>query len=91
MLILFWYQPSHLQCAIYWLVIALTRVRSFSGHIDQPTLPPQVTVLGTPAEEDGGGKIDLIRERAFDGMDVVFMAHPSQEDASWLPDVAEHE
>jgi metal-dependent amidase/aminoacylase/carboxypeptidase family protein len=50
-----------------------------------------VTVLGTPAEEDGGGKIDLIRERAFDGMDVVFMAHPSQEDASWLPDVAEHE
>ncbi|XP_029609908.1 peptidase M20 domain-containing protein 2 isoform X1 [Salmo trutta] len=54
-------------------------------------VPVQVTVLGTPAEEDGGGKIDLIRERAFDGMDVVFMAHPSQEDASWLPDVAEHD
>ncbi|KAJ8008925.1 hypothetical protein DPEC_G00083480 [Dallia pectoralis] len=48
----------------------------------------QVTVLGTPAEEDEGGKIDLIREGAFDGLDVVFMAHPSQEDASWLPDMA---
>ncbi|XP_010881122.2 peptidase M20 domain-containing protein 2 isoform X2 [Esox lucius] len=48
----------------------------------------QVTVLGTPAEEDGGGKIDLIREGAFDGLDVVFMAHPSQEDAAWLPDMA---
>ncbi|CAJ1077514.1 peptidase M20 domain-containing protein 2-like [Xyrichtys novacula] len=51
----------------------------------------QVTVLGTPAEEDGGGKIDLINERAFEGMDVVFMAHPSKEDALYLPCVAEHD
>lgn len=54
-------------------------------------LSPQVTVLGTPAEEDGGGKIDMIRLGAFEGLDVVFMAHPSQEDAYYLPDVAEHE
>ena len=51
----------------------------------------QLTVLGTPAEEDGGGKIDMIREDAFEGLDVVFMAHPSQEDATYLPCVAEHE
>ncbi|KAL8186248.1 UNVERIFIED_CONTAM: hypothetical protein K2H54_066612 [Gekko kuhli] len=51
----------------------------------------QITVLGTPAEEDGGGKIDLIKAGAFDDLDVVFMAHPSQEDAAYLPDVAEHE
>ncbi|XP_064196010.1 xaa-Arg dipeptidase-like [Anguilla rostrata] len=51
----------------------------------------KVTVLGTPAEEVGGGKIDLIQARAFEGMDVVFMAHPSQEDAPYLPDVAEHD
>ncbi|KAM4633785.1 xaa-Arg dipeptidase-like [Polymixia lowei] len=51
----------------------------------------QVTVLGTPAEEDGGGKIDMVREGAFDGLDVVFMAHPSQEDAPYLPCVAEHD
>uniref|UniRef100_UPI0037E91793 xaa-Arg dipeptidase-like n=1 Tax=Semicossyphus pulcher TaxID=241346 RepID=UPI0037E91793 len=51
----------------------------------------QVTVLGTPAEEDGGGKIDMLREGAFEGLDVVFMAHPSKEDAAYLPCVAEHD
>ncbi|KAM6954380.1 xaa-Arg dipeptidase-like [Aplochiton taeniatus] len=51
----------------------------------------QVTVLGTPAEEEGGGKIDMMRQGAFEGLDVVFMAHPSQEDAPYLPDVAEHD
>ncbi|XP_074943370.1 xaa-Arg dipeptidase isoform X2 [Phalacrocorax aristotelis] len=51
----------------------------------------QITVMGTPAEEQGGGKIDLINAGAFDGLDVVFMAHPSQEDAAYLPDVAEHD
>uniref|UniRef100_A0A3B4T6C6 Peptidase M20 domain-containing protein 2 n=1 Tax=Seriola dumerili TaxID=41447 RepID=A0A3B4T6C6_SERDU len=43
------------------------------------------------AEEDGGGKIDMLREGAFDGLDVVFMAHPSKEDATYLPCVAEHD
>ncbi|NXY90025.1 P20D2 protein, partial [Alcedo cyanopectus] len=50
-----------------------------------------VTVLGTPAEEQGGGKIELLKAGAFDGLDVVFMAHPSQENAAYLPDVAEHD
>lgn len=50
-----------------------------------------MTVLGTPAEEDGGGKIDLMKEGAFEDMDVVFMAHPLQDDAPYLPVVAEHE
>ncbi|XP_036768094.2 xaa-Arg dipeptidase isoform X3 [Manis pentadactyla] len=53
--------------------------------------PVKVIVLGTPAEEDGGGKIDLIEAGAFENLDVVFMAHPSQENAVYLPDVAEHD
>uniref|UniRef100_A0A6I8NQ92 Xaa-Arg dipeptidase n=1 Tax=Ornithorhynchus anatinus TaxID=9258 RepID=A0A6I8NQ92_ORNAN len=53
--------------------------------------PVQIIVLGTPAEEDGGGKIDLIEAGAFNHLDVVFMAHPSQENAAYLPDVAEHD
>uniref|UniRef100_A0A8C6RXZ7 Xaa-Arg dipeptidase n=2 Tax=Nannospalax galili TaxID=1026970 RepID=A0A8C6RXZ7_NANGA len=53
--------------------------------------PVKVIVLGTPAEEDGGGKIDLIEAGAFKNLDVVFMAHPSQEDAAYLLDVAEHD
>lgn len=48
----------------------------------------QITVLGTPAEEDRGGKIDLIKAGAFDDVDLVFMAHPAQQDASFLPCVA---
>ncbi|XP_075058867.1 xaa-Arg dipeptidase [Mixophyes fleayi] len=57
-------------------------------------LPPRqvkITVLGTPAEEDGGGKVDLIKARAFEDMDVVFMAHPAQDDAAYLPDIAVHD
>uniref|UniRef100_A0A8C5K272 Xaa-Arg dipeptidase n=1 Tax=Jaculus jaculus TaxID=51337 RepID=A0A8C5K272_JACJA len=53
--------------------------------------PVKVIVLGTPAEEEGGGKIDLIEAGAFKNLDVVFMAHPSQEDAVYLLDVAEHD
>ncbi|XP_041418962.1 peptidase M20 domain-containing protein 2 isoform X2 [Xenopus laevis] len=57
----------------------------------QPPRPVKITVLGTPAEEDGGGKIDLIEAGAFMDMHVVFMAHPGQDDAAYLPDVAEHD
>lgn len=47
-----------------------------------------MTVLGTPAEEDGGGKVDLILAGAFEDMDVVFMAHPAQQDVAFLPCVS---
>uniref|UniRef100_A0A8C6NQL3 Peptidase M20 domain containing 2 n=1 Tax=Nothobranchius furzeri TaxID=105023 RepID=A0A8C6NQL3_NOTFU len=42
----------------------------------------QITVLGTPAEESGGGKIDLIQAGAFADIDLVFMAHPAQRDTA---------
>ncbi|VFV41344.1 low quality protein: peptidase m20 [Lynx pardinus] len=61
------------------------------GHACGHNLIAEVVVLGTPAEEDGGGKIDLIEAGAFKNLDVVFMAHPSQENAVYLPDVAEHD
>ncbi|KAK7487751.1 hypothetical protein BaRGS_00021018 [Batillaria attramentaria] len=38
----------------------------------------ELMVLGTPAEEGGGGKIDLIWGGAFQDVDVAMMAHPSQ-------------
>ncbi|XP_044283693.1 peptidase M20 domain-containing protein 2 isoform X2 [Varanus komodoensis] len=71
---------------------ALENIRQSSAAGPARQAPAvQVTVLGTPAEEDGGGKIELIKAGAFDDLDVVFMAHPSQEDAAYLPDVAEHD
>jgi amidohydrolase len=41
----------------------------------------QVTVLGTPAEEAGGGKVDLILAGAFEGVDAAMMMHPAPYDA----------
>ena len=35
-----------------------------------------VRLLGTPAEEHGGGKIDLLRQGFFDGSHAVLMVHP---------------
>ncbi len=35
-----------------------------------------VTVLGTPAEETDGGKINLIRNGAFENIDLSMMVHP---------------
>ncbi|XP_076872486.1 xaa-Arg dipeptidase-like [Brachyhypopomus gauderio] len=60
-------------------------------NLPECPLHVKVTVLGTPAEEEGGGKIDMLQEGAFDGLDVVLMAHPSQEDATYLPAVAIHD
>ncbi|XP_077398807.1 peptidase M20 domain-containing protein 2-like [Vanacampus margaritifer] len=47
----------------------------------------KVTILGTPAEEDIGGKIELLNVGAFADIDLIFMAHPSVEDAPFMPGV----
>ncbi|XP_063168193.1 xaa-Arg dipeptidase [Candoia aspera] len=70
---------------------ALESLRQSPAGFPRQAPAVKVTVLGTPAEEDGGGKIDLIKAGVFDSLDVVFMAHPSQEDAAYLPDIAEHD
>ncbi len=36
-----------------------------------------VTVLGTPAEEGGGGKIPMLKAGAFDGVHAAMMVHPN--------------
>lgn len=40
----------------------------------------RLTVLGTPAEEHYGGKVDLIEAGAFEGVAAAMMIHPSTED-----------
>ena len=39
-----------------------------------------VTVLGTPAEERFGGKVDLIEAGAFDNVTAAMMVHPAPQD-----------
>lgn len=41
-----------------------------------------VEVYGTPAEEGGGGKIELLKKGAFKGLDLAMMAHPSPVDSA---------
>lgn len=41
-----------------------------------PDLPGKIVVLGTPAEEEGGGKIIMCNEGIFDSIDAVMMCHP---------------
>jgi len=47
-----------------------------------------VTVLGTPAEEGGGGKILLLRQGAFAGAHAAMMVHPSPYEMAEMPVIA---
>ncbi len=46
----------------------------------KPSPPGSLIVLGTPAEENGGGKIDMIKDGVFDNVDVALMVHPGNAD-----------
>ncbi|MDE2780021.1 MAG: amidohydrolase [Chloroflexota bacterium] len=39
-------------------------------------LPGRVMIIGTPAEEGGGGKIRLLEAGVFDGVDATLSSHP---------------
>ena len=39
--------------------------------------PGTLKIIGTPAEEYGGGKIKMLRDVAFEGIDVAMMDQPS--------------
>lgn len=41
-----------------------------------------VEIYGTPAEEGGGGKIELLEHGAFAGLDLAMMAHPAPVDVA---------
>ncbi len=43
-----------------------------------------VVLLGTPAEEGGGGKVFMIERGALEGVDAALMLHPAPGDAVWF-------
>jgi len=51
-------------------------------------LPGRIRLLGTPAEEQGGGKEIMARHGAFDGVDCAMMVHPATEDLPTYPILA---
>lgn len=47
-----------------------------------------VTVLGTPAEEAGGGKILMLERGGFDGVNAALMVHPAPMELIQMPCLA---
>jgi amidohydrolase len=47
-----------------------------------------ISVIGTPAEEGGGGKIILLERGAFDGVHAAMMVHPAPTDVAEPPVIA---
>jgi amidohydrolase len=47
-----------------------------------------VVFLGTPAEEGGGGKIEMIKAGVFEGVDAAMMFHPFDRDLLMHPTLA---
>ncbi|BAE65745.1 unnamed protein product [Aspergillus oryzae RIB40] len=61
-------------------LIATSSIGAFLGVVaalKASTLPGRVRLIGTPAEEDGGGKIKLIEAGAYEDVDACLMVHPA--------------
>jgi amidohydrolase len=48
----------------------------------------RVAIIGTPAEEGGGGKIAMARRGAFDDLDAAMMIHPADADIVRMDTIA---
>lgn len=57
-------------------VICAAGVGAFLALARLGPLPGTVRLVGTPGEEGGGGKIDLLDAGVFEGVDAAFMIHP---------------
>jgi amidohydrolase len=51
----------------------------------------RVVILGTPAEEGGGGKELLVQRGAFEGVDAAMMVHPAGADLVLMNVIAIHQ
>ena len=52
---------------------------------EDPSLDLTVQVIGTPAEEHGGGKQLLVERGAFEGVHLALMTHPTQHTDTYDP------
>ena len=59
-------------------LIAISNLGAMLGAANAlPNLPGKLVILGTPAEEGGGGKVRMIEGGAFSGIDIALSSHPS--------------
>jgi amidohydrolase len=50
----------------------------------------RVRILGTPAEEGGGGKVHMVEQGALEGVEAAMMVHPADADLRWMTTIAIH-
>ena len=63
-------------------LIAMTNVGAFLHATAEKDLGMAIELIGTPAEEDGGGKIDLLGAGVFDDVAFALSTHPAAQ-GSW--------
>ena len=80
-----WAQPNSGDWSSCWVGSEGCPVCMVSS---QGEIKGRLTVLGTPAEESGGGKILLIKNGAFDDVDVAMMVHPTPLNIVFAPFLA---
>ncbi len=64
-------------------LITMTNVGAFLIAAGAKDLKVGVEIIGTPAEEHGGGKIDLLRAGAFDHVVAALSSHPAAQ-SEWV-------
>jgi amidohydrolase len=70
-------------------LIAVSAVGAFvAAAAVAETVGGDVVLLGTPAEEGGGGKIEMIKAGVFDGIGAAMMFHPFDRDLLMHPTLA---
>jgi amidohydrolase len=70
-------------------LICTAAVAAFAGlEALRERLPGRVVILGTPAEEGGGGKIIMLERGALAGVDAAMMAHPVDGEYATFPTLA---
>ena len=58
---------------------ALMSAVALKDYFEQNNLPGTVKYFGTPGEEGGSGKTYMVRDGAFEGVDICFTWHPGGE------------
>ena len=69
-------------------IIATTALGATLGlQAVSESLPGTIKLIGTPAEEKGGGKELMARQGAFDAVDAAMMIHPAGSNLASMPSI----
>jgi len=64
---------GHNLIAISGIAVACAVKAALEKH----DIPGTIVLLGTPAEEGGGGKVELLKLGGYEGIDACLMCHPA--------------